>query len=148
MNEVAIAVKEKTVTTKELAESLGVDVKTIQRASAKLFDIDVVKSVSYGGRPTQVFTEAQSTAIKIELQNHSKIAKNGFNTLDVSNDVEGELLVQRAMAYQQQKIEALQRRAEIAEKSLERIANGNGCFSMNQTAKALKLPYGDRTLYK
>lgn len=41
--------EEETVTTKELAESLGVDVKTIQRTSAKLFDKDVVKSVSSGG---------------------------------------------------------------------------------------------------
>ena len=71
------------ITTKDLAESLGVDVKTIQRASAKLFDIDVVKSVSYGGRPTQVFTEAQATAIKIELQNHS--AEKTMTVKDVAD---------------------------------------------------------------
>lgn len=140
--------EEQTLTTKELADSLGVDVKTIQRTSARLFDINVVKSVSFGGRPTLVFTKAQATAIKIELQNHSKIARNGFDTLSVSNDLEGELLVQRAMAYQQQKIAELQKRAEIAESALNRIANGKGCFSMNQTAKALKLPYGNIKLYE
>ena len=35
------------MTTKELAQALGIDVKTIQKTSTKLFDIDVVKSVSY-----------------------------------------------------------------------------------------------------
>lgn len=68
MNELT---KEKMMTTKELAETLGVDVRTIQRTSEKLYDINVVKSVSNGGRPTKIFTEAQATAIKIELQNHS-----------------------------------------------------------------------------
>ncbi len=29
-----------------------------------------------------------------------------------------------------------------------RISNGNGCFTMNQTAKALCLPYGNKTLIK
>ena len=141
-------VEEELVTTRELAQMLGVDVKTIQRTSARLFDIDVVKSISNGGRPSQAFTKAQATAIKIELQNHSKIAKNGFDTLTVSNDLEGELLVKRAMAYQDQKIRELQRRAEVAEKSLNRISDGTGCFSMNQTAKALKLPYGNIKLYE
>ena len=38
-------VEEELVTTRELAQMLGVDVKTIQRTSARLFDIDVVKSI-------------------------------------------------------------------------------------------------------
>lgn len=68
--------------------------------------------------------------------------------MTVANDLEGELLVQRAMAYQDQKIRDLQKRAEVAESVINRIANGNGCFTINQTAKALKLPYGNITLYK
>ena len=35
-------------------------------------------------------------------------------------------------------------RAELAESKLNRISDGSGCFSMNQTAKALKLPYGNK----
>ena len=141
-------VAEEVVTTKELAQMLGVDVKTIQRTSARLFDPSTLMSKVINGGKSQAFTKAQATAIKIELQNHSKIAKNGFDTLTVSNDLEGELLVKRAMAYQDQKIRELQRRAEVAEKSLNRISDGTGCFSMNQTAKALKLPYGNIKLYE
>ena len=141
-------VEEELVTTRELAQMLGVDVKTIQRTSARLFDSSTLMSKVINGGKSQAFTKAQATAIKIELQNHSKIAKNGFDTLTVSNDLEGELLVKRAMAYQDQKIRELQRRTEVAEKSLNRIADGTGCFSMNQTAKALKLPYGNIKLYE
>ena len=136
MNEIAT---EKTMTTRELAEALGVDVRTIQRTSAKLFDIDVVKSVSYGGRPTQVFNEAQATAIKIELQNHSKIAQNGYNTLTITNDLEAWELQKRLDAYKDRRIAELT--AENAEQKaiIDRIENGKGCYSINQTAKALKL---------
>ena len=42
----------------------------------------------------------------------------------------------------------LKQRAEIAENVLCRISDGKGCFSMNQAAKALKLPYGNRKLYE
>ena len=110
MNELSLVTdlkSEKTVTTKELAEVLGVDVKTIQRVSGKLFDINVVKSVSTGGRPTQIFNEAQATAIKIELQNHSKIAQNGFNTLTINNDVEMLILQKRLTEYQDRRIAEL-----------------------------------------
>lgn len=37
------------MTTRELANTLGVDVKTIQRTAEKLFDMNVVKSVSSVG---------------------------------------------------------------------------------------------------
>ena len=143
-------VEEELVTTKELAQMLGVDKRTIQNViSDKGYEIHFAPFQTRGGvQQMACVTKAQATAIKIELQNHSKIAKNGFDTLMVSNDLEGELLVKRAMAYQDQKIRELQRRAEVAEKSLNRIADGTGCFSMNQTAKALKLPYGNIKLYE
>ena len=141
-------VEEELVTTKELAQMLGVSIETIRTTAKEILDPSKsIWKVINGGK-SQAFTKAQATAIKIELQNHSKIAKNGFDTLTVSNDLEGELLVKRAMAYQDQKIRELQRRAEVAEKSLNRIADGTGCFSMNQTAKALKLPYGNIKLYE
>ena len=94
---------EKTVTTKELAESLGVDVKTIQRAVDSL-DINVER---VGSSHTMVFNEAQATAIKIELQNHSKIAQNGFNTLTINNDVEMLILQKRLTEYQDRRIAEL-----------------------------------------
>ena len=50
-----------TMTTKELAEALGVDVKTIQRTSVKLFDPSTLMSRVINGGKSQVFTEAQAT---------------------------------------------------------------------------------------
>ena len=106
MNEMTLVTdlkSEKTVTTEELAESLGVDVKTIQRAVDSL-DIDVER---VGSSHTMVFNESQATAIKIELQNHSKIAQNGFNTLTINNDVEMLILQKRLTEYQDRRIAEL-----------------------------------------
>lgn len=121
VNSISLSVEvPETLTTKQLANSLGVSVDTIQSVVKKLAEnnrqvFETLKRNSQGG---YLFTEAQATAIKIELQNHSKVAKNGFDTLSVSNDLEGELLVQRAMAYQELKIKELQQRAEKAEQKV------------------------------
>ncbi|WP_024469292.1 phage antirepressor KilAC domain-containing protein [Treponema pedis] len=59
-------------TTKELADMLGVDIKTIQRAVISL-GMNVERK---GKSHTMTFNETQATAIKIELQNHSHEVKN------------------------------------------------------------------------
>lgn len=133
---------EKTITTKDLAKALGVDVKTIQRASTKLFDINVVKSVSKGGRPTQVFSEEQATAIKIELQNHSKIAKNGFDTLSISNDLEMLVIQKKLDAYKDQRIaelEAENKKLLPDAESWRAFAEKSGNYCVTNIAKCLKL---------
>lgn len=102
--------KEKTVTTKELAKILGVEDRTIRNAVEKLGK-DFRKSISKtsnGGRPTMMFTQQQATAIKIELQNHSKVAKNGFDTLTISNDLEMLVLQKRLSEYQSKRIAELE----------------------------------------
>lgn len=145
MNEIAT---EKTMTTRELAGVLGVDVKTIQRTASKLFDPSTLMSRVINGGKSQVFNEAQATAIKIELQNHSKIAQNGFNTFTITNDLEAWELQKRLDAYKDRRIAELT--AENAEQKaiIDRIENGKGCYSINQTAKALKLPYGNIKLFE
>lgn len=95
--------EEKLITTKELAESLGVDIKTIQRTVESL-DMNVERK---GKSHTMVFTEIQATAIKVELQNHSKIAQNGFTTMTISNDVEMLAISQRLAEYQNRRIAEL-----------------------------------------
>ena len=54
-----------------------------------------------------VFTAAQSTAIKIELQNHSKVAQNGFTTLTISNDLEMFMVQKQLDAYKDRRIAEL-----------------------------------------
>lgn len=114
--------EEKKVTTKELSEILNVDVKTIQRAVDSL-DMNVER---IGSSHTMVFTESQATAIKIELQNHSKVSRNGFNTMSINNDLEMMLVQKKLTEYQNIRIEQLQAqienlapKAEIAETLIE-----------------------------
>ena len=51
---------QQTMTTKQLADALGVDAKTIQRAASSL-DMNVAR---VGNNHTMVFTEEQATAIR------------------------------------------------------------------------------------
>ena len=78
---------EKTMTTKELANVLGVSSDSILLAVKRLNLAENIRQVPINGKMGYVFTVAQSTAIKIELQNHSKVAQNGFTTLTISNDL-------------------------------------------------------------
>ncbi len=98
------------VTTKELAEMLGVTTRIIQitvkelaKKNSRLFEH--IESNSQGG---YLFNEAQATSIKIELQNHTKIAKNGFNTLTIANDLEMLEIQRRLSEYQTRRIAELQ----------------------------------------
>jgi hypothetical protein len=105
MNDVAVA--DKTVTTKELAESLGLSVDTITNAANKLFNPSELNRRVINGGNSLIFTELQATAIKIELQNHSKVAKNGFTTLTINNDLEAWELQKRLDAYKDRRISEL-----------------------------------------
>lgn len=98
---------EKTVTTKELALSLGVTPQTIRDTVERLGLAKSILQVKIRGQISFAFTEEQATAIKIELQNHSKIAQNGFNTLTIANDLEAWELQKRLDAYKDRRIAEL-----------------------------------------
>lgn len=62
------------MTTREVAETLEVDVDTINNTAKKLGFSDVLrKTSSKGGRPTKIFNAEQVTAIKEELMRHHNI---------------------------------------------------------------------------
>lgn len=98
---------EKLITTKELAESLGVTSRTIQNVVEKLGLAKSLSQVKIRGQKSFAFTKLEATAIKIELQNHSKIAQNGFTTMTISNDVEMLAISQRLVEYQNRRIAEL-----------------------------------------
>lgn len=145
---------------KDLAMTFGVSVRTIQKIIAdKGYEIDFVPLQTKGGvQKVACVNNAVATAIKTELQNHSKIAQNGFNTMTITNDLEAWELQKRLDAYKDMRIaelqkENMQQKQQLAEQkpkviAFDRIADGKGCFTVNQAAKALKLPYGNITLYK
>lgn len=100
---------EKTMTTKELAEALGVDKSTISRTLETLPDlVATLQQVNINGKMGFVYNEEQATAIKIALQNKTKIAKNGFDTLTIANDFEMLVMQQKLTEYQSRRIAELQ----------------------------------------
>lgn len=137
-------VSQELITTKELAESLGVDVKTIQRTVDSL-DMNVER---YGRSHSMMFNKAQATAIKIELQNHSKVARNGFDTMTVSNDLEMLVLQKKLSDYQSMRIEQLTAELEQAKPKLEifnTICNSESLKSVDTVAS--NLGYGKNKFF-
>lgn len=130
------------MTTKELAESLGVSVETVRTAARKL--IDPSKSIwkVVNGGKSQVFDVAQATAIKIELQNRSKVSKNGFNSLTISNDLEMLAVQKKLSEYQDMRIAQLT--AQIKEQApkvevYNRLIDRSGLVNIRETAKELNV---------
>lgn len=146
----------KTVTTRELAEMLGVEKRTIQETANRLLSANVLSHLetkSVVGGKTFVFDEEQATLIKQEIQKHHNLA--GRQIDNVSTDLE--ILANASKAFSD--LQELYKRKEAEYKAIiaeqkskvdvyDRISDGTGCFSMNQTAKALKLPYGNIKLYE
>lgn len=145
MNEL-VSKSEKIMTTKEVAEALGVSVDTIQKTVQKLAEnnrrlFGEIKRNSQGG---YLFDEAQATAIKLELQNHSKV-----NALSPKTTLEKHLLIQQAMQLQAEMIEELQaenkRQAAKIEEDAPKVdfynavTESKDCIDMAQVAKLLNV---------
>lgn len=139
------AEQEKTMTTRELAETLGVSIDTVTRAASKVLDPSAILRRVVNGGESRVFTERQATIIKQEIQKHHNLATRQID--NVSTELEENQTIANAIMILQRRSEELKQRAEVAEKALDRIACAPGCFTMSQTAKALKLPYGRTTLF-
>lgn len=144
MNEL-VSKSEKTMTTKEVAQALNVDVKTVQRAVVTLQTTSTnFPKFSQGQRA--VYNEEQVTAIKLELQNHSKV-----NALSPKTTLEKQLLIQQAMQLQAEMIaelqaenEAQKQRLAIAEpkaKWYDDFADCTGLIEIGVVGKHLE-PYG------
>jgi len=143
MNELSLfEPEEKTMTTRELSESLGVSNMAIMRVLEKTDNLNGTVKVSNGKQT--VFTEQQATLIKQEIQKHHNLVTRQIDT--VTTEYEENQTIANAMMILQRRNEEYKQRAEVAENALARIADGKGCYSLAQTAKALKLPYGRNTL--
>ena len=135
-------VAQRTMTTKELADVLGVDVKTIQRAVDSL-DINVAR---VGSNHTMVFTEEQATAIKIAIENHSKV-----NALTPKTTLEKQLIIQQAMQLQQEMITELQDKVAKLEPAAEfayQICSSKDAIDIGNCAKVLNRSIGRNRLFE
>lgn len=136
-----LGVKQK-MTTKEVADTLGVDVKTVQRAALSL-DMDVERS---GSSHTMLFDEAQVTAIKLEIENHSKV-----NALTPKTNLERQLIIQQAMQIQAEMIEELQNkvsRLEPAANFAYQLCSSKDTIEIGECAKVLNKNIGRNRLFE
>lgn len=134
----------KVMTTKEVAEALKIGESTLKRAVTELRPLlgEVVTN-SQGG---YLFEARQVTLLKNEIKKHHNLASRQID--NVSTEIEKIAKIQEAFILLQEMNDEYKRRAEVAEKTVRQITCGNGCWTMNQTAKALKLPFGNITLYE
>lgn len=130
------------MSTKEVADILDVDVKTVQRAALSL-DMDVERS---GSSHTMLFDEAQVTAIKLEIENHSKV-----NALTPKTNLERQLIIQQAMQIQAEMIEELQNkvsRLEPAANFAYQLCSSKDTIEIGECAKVLNKNIGRNRLFE
>lgn len=129
---------EKFVTTKELADVLGVNKDTVNETVNRLklsgvLRQDEIRKNNYGG---YLFNEEQATIVKMEIQKHHNLASRQIDA--VTTDYEMELMTQKVIAYHAQKAEEFRLRAEQAEKTIELQAPKVEVFDRICNAENLK----------
>lgn len=148
MNEVMIPKNEKLVTTKELAEVLGVDISTVTKTVNRLNETsDVLPKFKQGQTPR--YTEEQATIIKQEIQQHHNLATRQIDS--VSTELEENQMIAKALAI-------LQRRVADAEKEVERlkpaamfayqICSSKDAIDIGNCAKVLNRNIGRNNLFE
>ena len=157
MNELSLFEQnEKVTTVKELAIELRVAESTVKNIITELRQVvgGVFEDIKRNSQNGYLLNEKQATAIKLKLRQRNNL-KDDSAVMQIGNDLEFFALLKKRDeeqkkldAYRDRRIAELKQRAEVAESALARIENGKGCFTMNQTAKALKLPYGNITLFQ
>ncbi len=138
------------MTIRNIADIFNISYSSVYRVIEKLFP-----NKMKNGEVTKL-NEKEVALISKELKGDYHIAQKTFSAGEkVKNTTtELEVLSNALSAFNALQDLYNQKEAEykniIAEKQaiLDRITNGKGCYSMSQTAKALKLPYGNITLFE
>ena len=131
MNELS---SEKTVTTKELAEVLGVDVTTVRKTVNRLEQggevLHYLTKDKYGN-DCFIYTEEQATLIKQEIQKHHNLASRQID--NVSTDTEMMMNIQRDFAWLVQKNKELQAKADF----YDCVTGSKDTVDMKECAKVI-----------
>ncbi len=151
MNEVMELEAVSYVTTKELAEVLGVSERTIRdTATAKGLEGTFHTLQTKGGKQSlRVFSEEDATIIKQEIQKHHNLATRQIDT--VSTELEENQMIAKAWSI-------LQRRVADAEKEVERlrpaamfayqICSSKDAIDIGNCAKVLNRNIGRNNLFE
>ena len=122
------------ITTRELAEVLGVEKRTIQETANRLLSANVLSHLetkSVVGGKTFVFDEEQATLIKKEIQKHHNLASRQID--NVSTDTEMMMNIQRDFAWLVQKNKELQAKADF----YDCVTGSKDTVDMKECAKVI-----------
>ena len=103
------------MTTREIAEMLGVSVDTVSRASSKVLDPSAIQRRVINGGVSKVFTEEQATLIKQEIQRHHNLVNRRID--QVSTAIEENETIAKALDILQSRAD---RYKKLAEENLEK----------------------------
>ena len=138
-----------TMSTKELANFLKTSPKVILENAKKCLPNKKIEN----GKPTY-WNKAEVTVLLDCLKNNPQtnssdlyLQSKGYET-DLTPALKLKKALDLAQEAYEEELQIIRARAELAESVVNRIADGKGCYTMNQTAKALKLPYGNIKLFE
>ena len=141
----------KLMTVKEVAEAMDLSVDTIKNCIRRL----MADKMQHG--KTTLLNEKEVACISKELKGNGQVLnhltdEDSSRVQKTTTDLEILENYKRAnadfMALLSRKYEEEKQKREFAENTINRLSDSRGCYSMNQTAKALKLPYGNIKLYE
>ena len=135
-----VAQQEKMMTTKELAEVLGVHKDTVV-STVKRLELDgVLRSVAKNSQGGYLFNEEQATAIKLEIQKHHNLQSRQIDT--VSTETEENLIVMQAVAILQRKAAKALKLPYGNIKLFERLRN-EGLLNLDNTPRQEQVNQGN-----
>ena len=140
----------KFMTIRNVADSLDVSYSAVYRAVCKLFPdktkngkLSMLNEIEVSKISRELKTDYHTAQLTFSAGEKVKNTTTNLEILENYKKANDDFVALLNRMYEEEK-----QKREIAEKSLNRIADGRGCFTINQTAKALKLPYGNKTLFK
>lgn len=153
MNEIIIP-EEKTenfVTTKELAEVLGVSARTIREtATAKGLEGTFHTLQTKGGKQSlRVFSEEEATIIKMEIQKHHNLASRQIDT--VTTAAEEDQMIAQALIILQRRIQDANKeiaRLKPAAEFAYQICSSKDAIDIGNYAKVLNRNIGRNNLFE
>lgn len=153
MNEIIIQ-EEKTenfVTTKELAEVLGVSARTIREtATAKGLEGTFHTLQTKGGKQSlRVFSEEEATIIKMEIQKHHNLASRQIDT--VTTAAEEDQMIAQALIILQRRIQDANKEIEKLKPAAEfayQICSSKDAIDIGNCAKVLNRNIGRNNLFE
>lgn len=153
MNEIIIP-EEKTenfVTTKELAEVLGVSARTIREtATAKGLEGTFHTLQTKGGKQSlRVFSEEEATIIKMEIQKHHNLQSRQIDT--VTTAAEEDQMIAQALIILQRRIQDANKEIEKLKPAAEfayQICSSKDAIDIGNCAKVLNRNIGRNNIFE